>query len=39
MNPNELIARLKTIYIWIPQSSTTAREKVAELIRQFGGVV
>lgn len=39
MPVEELINRLKTIYVFIPKSSTTAREKVAELIRQFGGIV
>jgi hypothetical protein len=44
MNPGqmpieELIARLKSVYVFIPKSSTTARQKVAELIQQFGGVV
>jgi hypothetical protein len=35
----ELISRLKTVYVFIPKSSTTARQKVAELIIQFGGSV
>lgn len=39
MTQEELIARLVSIYVWIPKSSTTAREKVAELIRMVGGRV
>jgi hypothetical protein len=39
MNQEQLIAHLKNIYVWIPKSSTTARQKVADLIRALGGVV
>lgn len=39
MNQAELVARLKNIYVFIPYTSTTARAKVAELIRMLGGVV
>jgi hypothetical protein len=39
MNQIELIARLKNIYVFIPVSSVTARQKVAELIGMLGGVV
>jgi len=39
MNQNDLIARLKNIYVFIPSGSVTARQKVAELIQQLGGVV
>ena len=39
MNQTELIARLKNIYVFIPYSSATARQKVAELIKLLGGVV
>ncbi len=39
MNQNDLVRILKSIYVWIPQSSVTAREKLAELIRHLGGVV
>jgi hypothetical protein len=39
MNQAELLARLKNIYVWIPYSSVTARQKVAELIQMLGGVV
>lgn len=38
MNQAELIARLKNIYVFIPNSSVTARQKVAELITILGGV-
>lgn len=39
MNQAELIARLKNIYVFIPASSVTARQKVYELIQLLGGVV
>jgi len=39
MNQHDLVKILKSIYVWIPQSSVTAREKMAELIRNLGGVV
>lgn len=39
MNQQELVRILKSIYIWIPQTSVTAREKLAELIRHLGGAV
>jgi hypothetical protein len=39
MKQHELIAVLKSIYVWTPQTSTTARQKIAELIRHLGGVV
>lgn len=38
MNQAELIARLKNIYVFIPKSSVTARQKVAELIQLLGGI-
>lgn len=34
----ELIKRLKSIYVWIP-SHTTAKAKMAELIKALGGKV
>ena len=39
MNQAELVARLKNIYVFIPYTSMTARQKLAELIQQLGGVV
>ncbi len=39
MNQNELVSMLKSIYVWIPQSAVTARQKLADLIRHLGGVV
>ena len=39
MNQAELIAKLKNIYVFIPYSSVTARQKVAELIQLLGGSV
>lgn len=39
MTQNDLVALLKSIYIWIPQTSITAREKLAELIRHLGGKI
>ena len=39
MNQQELVVVLKSIYVWIPISSTTARNKMAELIRGLGGVL
>lgn len=38
MNQAELIARLRNVYVFIPYSSVTARQKVAELIQLLGGV-
>jgi hypothetical protein len=39
MNQNDLVRILKSIYVWIPQTSVTARQKMADLIRHLGGVV
>ena len=39
MNQQELVVVLKSIYVWIPKSSTTARHKLAELIQGLGGKV
>ena len=39
MNQAELVARLRNIYVFIPYSSATARQKVAELIQMLGGNV
>ena len=39
MNQAELVARLRNVYVFIPYSSVTARQKVAELIRMLGGNV
>lgn len=39
MNQNELVVRLRNIYVFIPKNSVTARQKVAELIQQMGGIV
>jgi hypothetical protein len=39
MTQQELVARLVSVYVWIPASSSTARGKMAELIRHLGGQV
>lgn len=35
----EILKQLRSIYVWIPTSTPVARNKVADLIRQLGGVV
>jgi hypothetical protein len=39
MNKSELIVILKSIYIWTPKTSITARNKLSELIQHLGGAV
>jgi hypothetical protein len=39
MTQQELVARLISIFVWIPYTSIVARKKTAELILMLGGKV